>query len=247
VEDIRCFDDNRRFFAVPRPLSWRAWKASNLRKWVAENALLLVFTGLFVLCLAGQALAGHSAYNQTQLSVGQPAISLPRYIRTGTFLQGMFENWQAAILQLGSLIVFGIFLHQRGAPHSLRDGTSKGSRARVSQRSGGKTKPAKRPRWFHDNSLSIVFAGLFALVFVFHLLAGHAANNSLRVLLHEPPQTVMQFFRSSQFWFITLQTWEAEYMAIALYVLLSIYLRQQGSPESKPADASNADTGDPNQ
>jgi hypothetical protein len=227
VEDIRCFDDNRRFFAVPRPLSWRAWKASNLvamrdlRKWVAENALLLVFTGLFVLCLAGQALAGHSAYNQTQLSVGQPAISLPRYIRTGTFLQGMFENWQAAILQLGSLIVFGIFLHQRGAPHSLRDGTSKGSRARVSQRSGGKTKPAKRPRWFHDNSL--------------------------RVLLHEPPQTVMQFFRSSQFWFITLQTWEAEYMAIALYVLLSIYLRQQGSPESKPADASNADTGDPNQ
>jgi hypothetical protein len=214
-----------------------------LRKWVADNALLLAFTALFVVCLAGQAVAGHSAYNQTQQVTGGEAATLPRYVRSGTFLQGMFENWQAAILQLGSLIVLGIFLHQKGAPHSLRVGKrSNGAKALPAGSAGC----ARRSRWLHDNSLSVVFGVLFVFVFVLHLLAAHAANNTLRGLLHEQPQTVMQFFGSSQFWFLTLQTWEAEYMAIALYVFLSIYLRQKGSPESKPEDASDADTGNPN-
>jgi hypothetical protein len=90
-----------------------------LKKFFAENGLLIVFTALFLACLAGQMLSGHALYDSTQRHAGKPVDSMLAYVCTGPFLQGMFSNWQAAILQLGSLIVFGIFLRQRGAPHSL--------------------------------------------------------------------------------------------------------------------------------
>jgi len=64
--------------------------------------------------------------------------------------------------------------------------------------------------------------------------------------MHQPPIGLGAFAVSSTFWFETTQTWEAEFMAIGLYIFLSIYLRQEGSPESKPVDAGDNDTGETN-
>jgi hypothetical protein len=222
-----------------------------LRKMFAENGLLVVFTALFVVCLAGQALAGRSLYNGTQAAHGLAQVGCLRYLATGEFLQGMFSNWQAAVLQLGSLIVFGVFLRQRGAPHSKRLAGSGGPR-RLEQRgtkprSHGNSRSVRPAKWIYRHSLSLVFSALFLGIFMLHLLSGEAAYDAQLALSHQRQLSLGEFLVSAKFWFATLQTWEAEYMAIALYIALSIFLREEGSPESKPTEAANSDTGDPNE
>jgi hypothetical protein len=44
------------------------------------------------------------------------------------------------------------------------------------------------------------------------------------------------YIQSSRFWFESLQNWQSEFLAVASIVILSIWLRQKGSPESKPVD-----------
>ena len=234
-----------------------------LRKFFSDNGLLLIFVALFLACLLGQALSGFSLYNETQAAHGATQSGFWPYLATGGFLQGMFANWQAAILQLGSLIIFGIFLRQRGAAHSLKPGSSGATRKRPlhafremrrsTPKGSTRTSPRKahdspdrRGNWLRDNSLSIAFALLFFITFLLHLFSGEASFNHQRAFNHQSALTAAQFFVSSKFWFITLQTWEAEYMAIALYIFLSIFLRQKGSPESKPVDSPDSETGETN-
>ena len=236
----------------------------SLRKFFSDNGLLLVFVALFLACLLGQALSGFSLYNETESAHGAAQSGFWPYLVTGGFLQGMFANWQAAILQLGSLIIFGIFLRQRGAPHSLKPrSASRATRKRPlhafreMRRSAPKVSkktahpkahdsPERGGNWLHDNSLSIAFVLLFFITFLLHIVSGEAAFNHQRAFNHQSALTAAQFFVSSKFWFTTLQTWEAEYMAIALYIFLSIFLRQKGSPESKPAESSDSETGETN-
>jgi hypothetical protein len=111
-----------------------------LAKFFTDNGLLIVFTLLFLVFLAGQAVAGRLAFNQTQAAHGLPSIGFREYVGTGNFLQGMFSNWQAAILQLASLIIFGVFLRQRGAPHSQKKPEGASSEARPSKRNSGGNK-----------------------------------------------------------------------------------------------------------
>ncbi len=228
-------------------------KMKRLQGFLKDNGLLLVFTGLFLVCLLGQALSGRALYNETQAAHGLPAVSCWQYVRTGGFLQGMFSNWQAAILQLGSLILFGVFLRQRGAPHSMQPGEPAG---RSLNDDGKAWKDAPDPKakdrarqgtWVQRNSLSLAFFLLFGGAFVLHLFSGAKAYREEQTLSHQPVMTLRRFVVSSKFWFTTLQTWEAEYMAIALYIVLSIFLRQEGSPESKPVDAPDSETGNPNE
>lgn len=212
-----------------------------LAKWIDDHSLLLTFLVLFFICLAGQIIAGVAQYNQNQTQQGLSTVSWMQYLGTGNFLDGMFANWQAAILQLGTLIVFAIFLKTRGAAHSLQPGKS------AKKQAGGKKPRNKKQRnWFYRNSLSLAFALLFSICFVLHLLSAASANNEQRTLLHQPHIGVGAFAVSSTFWFETMQTWEAEFMAIALYIFLSIFLRQEGSPESKPVEARDDTTGETN-
>jgi hypothetical protein len=48
---------------------------------------------------------------------------------------------------------------------------------------------------------------------------------------------------TSEFWFQSLQNWQSEFLAVVSIVVLSIWLRQKGSPESKPVDAPHSQTG----
>jgi hypothetical protein len=162
---------------------------NRFQRFLQNNGLMLVFFGLFVVCLAGQALTGRVAYNELQALHGLPPAGLPHYVTTSHFLQGAFSNWQAAILQLGMLIFLGIFLRQWGAPHSLppgrRPGQTRGPQppGKASRRvepKASKRGRAKRSSWLWENSLSLAFGGLFLLVFVLHLLTGWAANNDQR-------------------------------------------------------------------
>ncbi|ACO32579.1 MULTISPECIES: DUF6766 family protein [Acidobacterium] len=212
-----------------------------LAKWIDDHSLLLAFVFLFLLCLICQIISGTDQYNQNQSMQGLHTVSRMQYLATGNFLDGMFSNWQAAVLQLGTLIVFAVFLKTRGAAHSLRPGGQ-----RKSKTEGKKHRGKKQRSWLYRNSLSLAFALLFGAFFGLHLVTASSANNEQRALMHQPPIGLGAFAVSSTFWFETTQTWEAEFMAIGLYIFLSIYLRQEGSPESKPVDAGDNDTGETN-
>jgi hypothetical protein len=210
----------------------------DIKKFLADNSLSIVLSALFLIFLCGQFYFGYLAYNDNQSLYRLPPVGYGQYARTGNFLNGVFVNWQAAILQLGSLVVFSIFLVQRGATHSKEPGRE-GNREKVGPYGGMR-------HLFRDNSLSIVLLVLFLLSFFLHLASGRIAVNQARELVHAAPISTVQFFASPKFWFLTFQTWQAEYMAIALYIVLSVFLRQDGSPESKPPDAANSVTGEAN-
>lgn len=217
-----------------------------LKKFATDYGMLLSFSALFLVCLAGQTYAGWLAYDHTRADYGQVAIGYRQYVRTGNFLEGMFANWQAALLQLGALILLGVYLRTRGAAHSIRPEKSAKAQWREERRKD-KSRSKRTRSWLYRNSLSTAFLGLFAICFVLHLLSGAAAYNEQRALIHRPPLSVGAFFVSSQFWFATMQTWEAEFMAIGVYITLSIFLRQEGSPESKPVGSRNETTGRTNE
>jgi hypothetical protein len=198
---------------------------------VRDNSFTLVFAGIFLVFLAGEALTGLELYRSQHQAAHLP---LGRFLTTGTFLNAIFVNWQAAILQLACLIVFGVFLIQKGATHSKRS-------PRNARRRSGSFR-----RWVYGNSLGLAFFGLFAASFILHLVTGVSAYNEERALTHEAPVSFAEFIVSAKFWFLTFQTWQAEFFAIGIYMLFSIFLRQQGSPESKPLDAPDADTGEAN-
>jgi hypothetical protein len=216
-----------------------------LKKLWNDYGLLLTFTALFVVFLIGQSFAGMLAYNHTLRNHALAEVGYWRYLTTGNFLEGMFANWQAALLQLGALILFAVFLRTRGAAHSIRpEKTAKQQRAAERRKSMSRSKRARG--WVYRNSLSIAFLGLFAVCFALHLLSATSAYNEQRALQHLAPIGVGTFSLSPRFWFLTMQTWEAEFMAIGLYVALSIVLRQEGSPESKPVESRNETTGETN-
>ena len=140
-------------------------------------------------------------------------------------------------MQLGSLIVLSSFLYQRVRPHS-RDPHKLPSEQTWLRAAGFS--------WFYRYSLSLVFLLLFVISLALHVVAGTNAYNEDRALTGQPPILIAAFLVSAKFWSVTLQTWQAEYLVIALYVALSVFLRQQGSPESKPVESSNETTGEAN-
>ena len=67
--------------------------------------------------------------------------------------------------------------------------------------------------------------------------------SSEQVAHGRPAVTVASYLGTSQFWFESLQNWQSEFLAIGAMVVLSIFLRQKGSPESKPVDSPHRQTG----
>jgi len=209
-----------------------------LIKAIRDNSLSITLFTLFVICISAQSFAGWRSQNANLAAHGQLSLGYCLYLSTGTFWDGLASNWQAAVLQLGSLIVFSRFLYQRGAPHSLDPHKSKGKQKRHAER--------WLFTWAYHNSLSLMFLLLFVLSFALHVFTGASAYNAERALVGQPPISITSFLLSAKFRSITLQTWQAEYLVIALYVVLTIFLRQEDSPESKPVKASDETTGEAN-
>ncbi|HTZ80493.1 MAG TPA: DUF6766 family protein [Stellaceae bacterium] len=214
----------------------------SLKKFVSDDSMSIALFGLFLLCVAGQALSGWFAYNGSLQAGHLREIAFSAYLGTGNFLDGMFSNWQAAILQLAALIAFGTVLRQKGAAHSRKTASSS---VRTMNWKFGPRPTAQE--WLYANSLSLAFFGMFAATFALHALFGEWKYNEDQALRHLPAISLGSYASSSSFWFSVFQCWEAEFLAIGIYVLLSIFLRQERSPESKSVRASNEQTGGANE
>jgi hypothetical protein len=215
-----------------------------LRRTFRENSLTIVFGVAFVLVLGGQAVAGHALLNQQQVAVGLEPVSLGQYLTSSDFGVDVTENWQSEYLQF-FLYIFGtVWLVQRGSPESKPvDAAGPGS---DEQQRVGPYAGADSPRWarvrgfrlaVYSHSLSLAMGSVFLASWFAQSLTGVVAHNEERLGQLQPPLTWGEYLGSPDFWNRTLQNWQSELLALVSMAVFAIYLRERGSPESKPLGA----------
>ena len=217
----------------------------NKYSWFYRNSLTIVFLAFFIITLAAQGLTGWKEHNQEVTEKGGEAISLALYMTSGHFIAATFENFQSEFLQMSLYVVFTIFLRQIGSAESKSiEGKEEVDREPVAHADA----PAavKKGGWvlkLYSNSLSLTFLMLFLVSWWFHLYGSWVDHNAMQLLEHKPEDSLAAFLAEPTFWFETFQNWQSEFLSVASIVYLTIYLRQKGSPESKPVDAPNMETG----
>ena len=214
-----------------------------------NNSLSIVLVLLCLLCMVGHAYSGWLAYNDDQQQHGQPPVSLSEFLRSSEFGETVFENWESEFLQMGFYVVLTVFLYQKGSSESKKhDGTDEVENDPRAHRNDPDVPwPVKAGGWrlsLYNNSLSLAFLVLFLISFAGHAVHGARKYNEQQ---HEhgasEPISVVAYMQQPQFWYESFQNWQSEFLAVLAIVVLSIWLRQWGSPESKPVYASHSETG----
>jgi hypothetical protein len=221
-----------------------------LRRFLYENSLSIFFGMILVAALVGEALVGHDTYNQEQLAHHAETISLGRYLTSSDFGTAVMENWQSEYLQFTLFLVATVYLLQKGSPESKEIG-KEGHESDQDQKLG-RHSSHRSPRWaraagirrvIYSNSLLIVMTLIFLGSWFAHSVTSWTVFNSEQAEYGEQGLSWLQFVGSSTFWEQTLQNWQSEFLAMGSFVVLSIYLRQRGSPESKPVGSPHDATG----
>jgi hypothetical protein len=221
-----------------------------MRRFVRENGLSLVFLAFFMLAVAGQAIAGWDEFNNDATAHSEATISLGRYLTSSSFGNALLENWQSEYLQFTLYILLTVWFLQRGSPESKELGNA-GGESDEDQLVGEHARPDS-PRWaraggvktrVYSNSLLIVMIGIWLLSWFGQSVTGWSEYNSDQITHHEPTVNWLGYLGSANFWEATLQNWQSEFLAVGSMAVFSIYLRQRGSPESKPVGAAHDATG----
>jgi hypothetical protein len=220
-----------------------------MRKILRNNGLSIVLGLLFFLSLIGQSAAGMYAYNEEQQEHGQPTVNFVDYVASSHFLEAVAENWESEFLQMFAFVLLTAFLFQKGSAES-RDPDEKEPVERDPRKSRNKKDapgPVKKGGpilKLYEYSLSLAFLLLFLVSFTLHAIGGAAEyNQNQREHGSAEVISTLQYMGTSRFWFESFQNWQSEFLAVGAMVVLSIFLRQRGSPESKPVDSPHSETG----
>ncbi|WP_328343780.1 DUF6766 family protein [Micromonospora sp. NBC_00421] len=218
-----------------------------MSRWLRRNALSLALLGAFALFLGLQSLFGWQTHNEELAEYGVAPLSWWAYLGSGHFAEAVFENWESEFLQMGGYVLLTTYLVQRGSAESKPEDST--DRPTDDERRAGPDAPwpvrvGGLPLAVYRHSLSSALLLIFAGSFVGHLFGGVAAYNEEQALQSgAAPISAWQFLGTSDFWFQSMQNWQSEFLAVGALVLLSIFLRQASSPESKPVTAAHAQTG----
>ena len=213
--------------------------------WLYKNSLSLSLLFLFLFSLAGQIYTGLQEYNDERMEDHVPPVPIPQYLKSGHFLQSTFENWESEFLQMAAFIVLTISLRQIGSSESKPIGKEESVDREPDPRREGAPWPVRKggiALALYKNSLSLVFVLLFMASFALHLYGSHKDFNEEQARKGKPGKSMRAYFGDSRPWFESFQNWQSEFVSVAAIVVLSIYLRQKGSPESKPVDTPNMET-----
>jgi hypothetical protein len=218
-----------------------------MRRVLRNNALSLTMFGLFLVFLVGQSFAGYRSSNNDNQEHGQPRESFAEYLTSGAFVEATFENWESEFLQLGVYVLFTAWLIQKGSPESKNpEGEESDADPRAERDNPDAPGPVRRgglALTLYEHSLSTALFALFLLSFLLHALGGHAEYNQQQLEHGQAAVSLWGFVTSSEFWFQSMQNWQSEFLAVGALAVLGIFLRQRGSPESKPVAAPHAQTG----
>ena len=220
-----------------------------MRKILRENGLSIVLFLLLLLFLGGQAVAGMFAYNEEQQQHGQPTVDLPAYLGTSHFLEATMENWESEFLQMFAFVILTACLFQKGSAES-----KKLDEEEPVDRDPRKSRNKKDAPWpvrkggpiltLYEYSLSLAFLLLFLFSFTLHAVGGAREYNESQKEHGEYQElSTLEYMGTPNFWFESLQNWQSEFLAVGAMVVLSIFLRQRGSVESKPVDTPHSKTG----
>jgi hypothetical protein len=205
-----------------------------------RNGLTIVFVSFMIITLLAQIYTGWQEYNDERIDKGLPRLNVCSYLSSGHFMQATFENWESEFLQMALYVACTIFLYQQGSSESKSlteiEPVDKAPKAHPDA-----PWPVKKGGWqlkVYQNSLTIAFALLFLASFI-----AHACGTMLEFTEEGKSLSLWETLSQNRFWFESFQNWQSEFLSVASIVFLSIYLRQKGSPESKPVDASHKDTG----
>jgi hypothetical protein len=219
-----------------------------MRRWIHDNALSLILFGLFFVCLIAQSITGWYESNTERRDHQQPEIGYTSYLSSGHFIESVFENWESEFLQDAAYVILTVFLVQRGSAESKDPDKDEPVDADPSQARDDPSAPWPVRRgglWLtlYKYSLFLAFVLLFLIAFALHAAGGAREYNQEQLQHGGQAVSMLEYLGTSRFWFESFQNWQSEFLALGAVVVLSIVLRQQGSPESKPVAAPHRATG----
>lgn len=217
-----------------------------MSRFFRNNGLSVVFLLLFVLAMIGQAITGFNEHNKERKEEGIAVLGFAAYLSSGHFLQATFENWESEFLQMALFVVLTISLRQKGSSESKsleeeevdREPSASKKNVPWPVKKGGVILQV------YKHSLSIALFILFILSFLLHFYGSLKDENEQLTQKGLPTEGVSDYIISPRFWFESFQNWQSEFLSVFAIVVLSIFLRQKGSPQSKPVDAPHSETGE---
>ena len=221
-----------------------------MRAFLRHNSLSLFFGLLFVLSLAGQSVAGWHEFNALQVAEHLDTLSWTAYVASSDFAVDVAENWQSEFLQFWVYLMATVWLLQKGSPES-KELDKAGKESDEEQKVGPHADPDS-PAWaraggwrttVYSSSLALVMGAIFLACWLVQSVAGWAAYNETRLQQLQDPLSWAGYLVNADFWARTLQNWQSEFLAVGAMCVLSIYLRQRGSSQSKPVGEPHASTG----
>ncbi len=219
----------------------------NFKRIVRYNGLSIVLLSVTLLTLMAHLLTGWNDYNQERQEYHWSALSFTDYLFTGHCVESVFENWESEFLQMGLYVVLTVSLYQRGSSESKDPDASEEVDREPNPERKNAPGPVRRGGWvlkLYQHSLSLAFFILFGLSFILHALGGVKQHNAEEQMKGSAEVlSLREFMGTSEFWFQSFQNWQSEFLSVLSIVVLSIFLRQKGSPESKPVDAAHSETG----
>jgi len=215
-------------------------------RFLRDNSLSIALLTMFLLCFGGQIVSGFAVEVRESREHGQQGPRMGEYLTSGAMWEATAENWESEFLQMFVYVVLTVFLFQRGSSESKDpDEADEVDREPDPSRPGAPW-PVRRGGLvlqLYENSLAIALMSLFVISLGIHVAGGLVDANDDRRLHDLDPMQLGEYLAGPQFWFESLQNWQSEFLSIAMMVLLSVWLRQKGSPESKPVDAAHSHTG----
>jgi hypothetical protein len=227
-------------------------KESRMRRFFRENGLSFAAFGLFAVCLIGQFVTGLHEYNSEQEEHRQPTVSAADYVRSGHFFEVTFENWESEFLQMAAFVVLTAMLYQKGSPESKKldekEEVDEDPREalRSPQKRANAPWPVRRGGFvlkLYEHSLSLALTLLFVMSFTLHAIGGAANYNEEQVTHGGETISTLDYIGTSRFWFESFQNWQSEFLAVGALFVLTVWLRERGSPQSKPVAAGHDETG----
>lgn len=95
------------------------------------------------------------------------------------------------------------------------------------------------------NGLALVAFGAFGLFAVLQSVFGWQVRNEELALAGQAADTYWHYLSTGHFGEAIFENWESEFLQMGSYVLLTAYLVQRGSPDSKPLDGKDRAEDDP--
>ena len=223
-----------------------------MRRFIRENGLSIAAFSLFVVCLIGQFVTGLREYNSDQREHRQPTVRAAEYLRSGHFLEVTFENWESEFLQMAAFVVLTAMLYQKGSPESKKLDEEEAVDEDPRDALSSPKKRVKAP-WpvlrggivlkVYEHSLSLALTLLFLMSLAVHAIGGAKHYNEEQVTHGGDTVSTLDYMGTSRFWFESFQNWQSEFLAVFALFVLTIWLRERGSPQSKPVAAGHDETG----